>query len=78
MKKYLIVILFGCLSLNAYAAPPEWHTSTINRIQTNQNKIITIYINGSNHSCGSVGLKFDGNGQPGAEWVFSALLAYQA
>lgn len=80
MKK-LIHIIASMIFFCAYAMIANaagWHTATINRIQIKEDKTVLVILNGANHECGSARLIMNDANSPGANWIYSSLLAYHA
>ena len=75
-SKLLIFLGLTFYISGSYAS--GWHTATINRIQTGEDKSVSLYVNGPNHECGSDRLIMNDTNAPGASWIYSSLLAYQA
>jgi hypothetical protein len=67
-----------CLCANATQAYGWFTADSINRIQVNEQKMITVVVNnGTNHECGSKTLEIYNSNAPGVQMILAMLLTHQ-
>ena len=77
MNKIFFMLGLVLFANNIQAA--GWYTATINRIQVQSGKSLSLVVNQTqNHECGSKSLRLLDSNSPGADWIYSFLLANQS
>jgi len=75
--RYILLMLLLCYSQASFSFS-GWYTGTINRIQTNEDGTVFLYVNGPASECGANDMIMNDTSSPGGKLIYSSLLTYQA